>query len=355
MIKKECFTSEWIKSTAIRNNYKDLNLIEKVIRAMSLLEMLKLSGCPFCFKGGSALMLILGGSASRLSIDIDIICPPGVDIEPYLNGVEKFGFTSMTLEKRQQRDTNIPKSHSKFFYRVAYKNGDSSSYILLDVLYEDLQYQAVEEVEIKGPFIELDGEPLKVIVPSIDDILGDKLTAFAPNTSGIPYEKGGKDCSLEIIKQLYDVGRLFEHARNFQRTKDAFTQIGKIELQYKDIPVGLSCIYEDIRETALCLATRGQVGKGDFKMLQRGIQKIDSYIYKEKYRIEEAIVDSARAAYLATSIEKSQTRIEKYEGDAHSILAMELSPSVNSKLNKLRKILPEAFFYWVKTSEMLEE
>ena len=77
MIKKECFTSEWIKSTAIRNNYRDLNLIEKVIRAMSLLEMLKLSGCPFCFKGGSALMLILGGSASRLSIDIDIICPPG--------------------------------------------------------------------------------------------------------------------------------------------------------------------------------------------------------------------------------------------------------------------------------------
>ena len=57
---------------ALRNKYKDLNLIEKVIRAMFLLEMLKLSGCPFCFKGGSALMLILGESARRLSIDIDI-------------------------------------------------------------------------------------------------------------------------------------------------------------------------------------------------------------------------------------------------------------------------------------------
>ena len=355
MIKKECMTAEWIKAISVRNKYKDLNLIEKVIRAMSLLEMLKLSGCPFCFKGGSALMLILGESAHRLSIDIDIICPPGTDIEPYLKDIEKFGFISKTLEERQQRDTNIPKSHSRFFYHIAYKNDDKPAYILLDVLYEDLQYHATEEVEIKGPFIELDDEPLKVTVPSADDILGDKLTAFAPNTSGIPYIKEGRDRSLEIIKQLYDVGRLFEHGDNFQHTKDTFTQIGKIELQYRGLPAELSLIYEDIRETALCLATRGQMGKGDFDMLQSGIKKIDGYIYKGKYRIEEAIVDSARAAYLATSIEKSSTRIEKYDGNPNTILAMELSSSVNNKLNKLKKILPEAFFYWVKTSELLQK
>ena len=73
----------------------------------------------------------------------------------------------------------------------------------------------------------MDNEPLKVTVPSADDILGDKLTAFAPNTSGIPYIKGDRDCSLEIIKQLYDVGRLFKHSGNFQHTKDTFTQIGE--------------------------------------------------------------------------------------------------------------------------------
>ena len=31
-------TAEWIKAISVRNKYKDLNLIEKVIRAMSLLE-----------------------------------------------------------------------------------------------------------------------------------------------------------------------------------------------------------------------------------------------------------------------------------------------------------------------------
>jgi len=105
----------------------------------------------------------------------------------------------------------------------------------------------------------------------------------------------------------------------------------------------------------LCLGTRGQIGKGDFKMLQSGIKKIDGYIYKGKYRIEEAIVDSARAAYLVTSIEKSNTEIERYDGNPNTILAMELSPSVNNKLNRLKKILPEAFFYWVKTSELLQK
>ena len=84
MIKKECFTTEWIEQVASELHYNDKNLIEKVIRALSLLEMLVKAGCPLVFKGGTALMLILGKSAHRLSIDIDVICPPGTNIEDYL-------------------------------------------------------------------------------------------------------------------------------------------------------------------------------------------------------------------------------------------------------------------------------
>ncbi len=43
--------------------------MEKTIRAFSLLEALAKSGCPFLFKGGSALMLQLA-CTQRLSIDI---------------------------------------------------------------------------------------------------------------------------------------------------------------------------------------------------------------------------------------------------------------------------------------------
>ena len=57
-----------------------------------------------------------------------------------------------------------------------------------------------------------------VTVPSIDSITGDKLTAFAPTTIGIPYFKG-KDkqpFSMEICKQLFDLSKLFE---NIQKMK----------------------------------------------------------------------------------------------------------------------------------------
>lgn len=77
MIKQECFTKEWCDQVVQKLNYKDTQLIEKVIRALSLLEMLVQSGCPFHFKGGTATMLLLGGITNRLSIDIDIVMSSG--------------------------------------------------------------------------------------------------------------------------------------------------------------------------------------------------------------------------------------------------------------------------------------
>lgn len=130
MIKKECFTAEWIEQVSSELHYNDKNLIEKVIRALSLLEMLVKAGCPLVFKGGTALMLILGKSAHRLSIDIDLICPPGTNIEDYLKSFADFGFINLELVERKQRDdADIPKSHSKFFYQIAYRNDtDAQSY-----------------------------------------------------------------------------------------------------------------------------------------------------------------------------------------------------------------------------------
>ncbi|MFC2086893.1 nucleotidyl transferase AbiEii/AbiGii toxin family protein [Bacteroidota bacterium] len=49
-------------------------MVEKVIRALLLLEGLVKQKLSFVFKGGTALMLHLN-STKRLSIDIDIIMP----------------------------------------------------------------------------------------------------------------------------------------------------------------------------------------------------------------------------------------------------------------------------------------
>lgn len=58
MIHPDSWTIEWMTQVAAEYKFSDIALIEKSIRAFSLLESLVLLGCPFVFKGGTALMLL---------------------------------------------------------------------------------------------------------------------------------------------------------------------------------------------------------------------------------------------------------------------------------------------------------
>ena len=350
MISKECFTEGWIERVSSEMKYPDKNLIEKVIRAFSLVELLVESGCPFVWKGGTSLMLILGQQLHRLSIDVDIICPPGTDITKYLEKYEDYGFVSKEEEYREQRSTDIPKSHSKFHYQIAYKSGmNRNEYILLDVLYEDTHYKKVNCLSLENTFVKWDGEPVKVNVPSVDDILGDKLTAFAPNTSGIPYFKNGKKRNLEIIKQLYDVGRLFDAATDLDCVKTAYDRIVPVEMSYRNLPADPSLALDDTIATAKCLATRGKSGNGDFEALQNGINRLKSFMYLDKYYIEQASTDAAKAAYLAAVIKHNLPAFEKYDNSKPLLKTEKKLPAI---ISKTLMLMPEAYFYWVKYAEI---
>lgn len=356
MINKECFTARWIEEKSKELNYPDKNIIEKVIHAFSLLDMLAASGCPFHFKGGSSLMLLLKEQRHRLSIDIDIICPPGTEIEEYLQSYKDYGFIDYKPIERIQRGTDVPKSHSKFFYQVAFLDGvDRKENILLDVLNEDCHYNEVVTLPVESRFIKTEGELNYVKVPSIGDILGDKLTAYAPNTTGIPYLKNGKDASMEIIKQLYDIARLFEKTDVLETTTKSFVQIAEVELSYRHLPNNPKLIFDDVRQTSLCLATRGIEGKGQFDALQRGIQRIKSFMFNGGYFIDDAIRDAARVAYIATLIETGNTTIEKYDGNPATIGSLDIAPTLPSRLSKLKRTSPEAYYYWAKTSHLLQQ
>ena len=159
---------------------------------------------------------------------------------------------------------------------------------------------------------------------------------------------------MEIAKQLYDVGRLFENVSGLQITAEAFRKIAVVELSYRSLGTDIRQVFNDIRQTALCISTRGKAGEGDFNLLQDGVIRVKSFMYKQQYRIENAIIDSARAAYLVTLIEKGCTEIELYPNTPADIKDLLIRPSLSNKLNKLKSNLPEAFYYWAKTSELLE-
>ena len=220
---------DWINEAAARNNKADKILVEKVVRALLLLEGLSASGLNFIFKGGTALML-LQGSTKRLSIDIDIIMPVKEELDKAFKKITTGkGFTRFELQERHV-NSQIEKAHYKFFFEPAYRTARAEEYVLLDILFEKSQYQKLVTQNIDSTFVFQNGKPLQVQMPGFDDILGDKLTAFAPNTTGIPYEKGGQSRAMEIIKQLYDIGNLVEQMQNPAITATTFHAFAKTEL-----------------------------------------------------------------------------------------------------------------------------
>ena len=352
MINQQEISIDWINSVSKANRNADKILIEKVIRALLLLEGLVKQKLPFVFKGGTALMLHLN-STKRLSIDIDIILPQTHDnLEEILDEVAKTqGFIRKELQHRSTL-TKIKKEHYKFFYIPHHKSNKVEDYVLLDILYEEVNYSKIVQLPIQSVFVPIKETPLLVDVPCLEDLLGDKLTAFAPNTTGIPYFKKEDSMSMEIIKQLYDIGNLLDIAIDANIIKATFYRFATTELIYRNTE-GLkeADVLDDIYQTALCIVSKGTDGKGDFEQLQSGVRRIVGFIFSESYHLEKAITHASKAAYLSTLIKHDAADIEKF-GNPLEMKDWLIDEPLNKKLNKLKKSNPEAFFYWYKIFEL---
>ena len=347
MIDPKSRSLEWITEAACRLGVHDIALVEKTIRALSLLEALARSGCPFLFKGGSSLMLHLNTS-KRLSIDIDIICPPGTMIENYLGKyAEEYGFGKVELVERISR-MDVPKQHAKFYYEVSYPGNGGQDKILLDVLFEETHYSKIVSLPIQSPLLITEHPLVMVSLPSHEDLLGDKLTAFAPHTTGIPFFKGEKMCSMEIIKQLFDVASLFDITDDLTITRTTFKKFAAIELQYRhQEPDNIQQVLDDIYQTALCVCMRGLQNPNEYKLLQDGINRIGGFMIGERYTLDSAIVNAAKVAYLCKLLEKGYNEIHHYNPGLLGELSDQiLQLPIPTKLNKLKKTHPEAFFYF---------
>jgi predicted nucleotidyltransferase component of viral defense system len=353
MISEKTLNIEWIKAVSSKNRIADKILIEKVIRALLLLEGLAESELDFVFKGGTALML-MQYSTKRLSIDIDIVTSDKSNLEPMFKiFLERKYFTRLELQDRKT-NSDIDKAHYKFYYLPVHKTAQEEEYILLDLLFEEPQYQKTLSIDIDSSFLQQSGHAVKVKVPCFEEMLGDKLTAFAPNTTGIPYLKNGHSKSMEIIKQLYDIGNLFDVSHDLESIQESFRRFAMSELSYRNLEKNQGIVLKDIFNTALCISTRGKEGAGDFLALQKGISQIRAFIFSETFHIEKAIIQAAKAAYLSKLIELKENKFERFE-NAMQIKDWIIEQPFYNRLNKFKKSNPHAFFYWYKTYELYKE
>lgn len=354
MIHEDSFTLEWIKEKSKENNKIDPILVEKVIRAFSLLEHLQLSGIDFIFKGGTSLMLLLE-KPRRLSIDIDIIMEADQDIDSVLEKIQESSlFIDRKLIPRKQTG-KIEKKHYKMYYEPTYKTGGDKEHILLDILFEENPYSKTIDKEIISDFIKMDGAPIKVKVPAIEPVLGDKLTAYPPNTTGIPYIKNEQGMGLQIIKQLFDISGLIDNVEKLDEVKSTFNRIATIELEYRENELHtVSDVLDDIIETSLCISSRGKKGKGDFRELQSGIKSLISFVFMDRHNLDTATIDSAKAAYVAASLKVDNMELQKFESP-NQVENLELIGAYPRVVRKFQRSNPEAYFYWCQVSHILKK
>lgn len=359
MILKESRELEWIQQLRTRYPYTNPTLIEKAIRAFSLLEALAVSGCPFVFKGGTALMLHMN-SAKRISIDVDIICEPGTDVIGYLNKTaQDYGFGEVISGERVSR-TNVPKTHAKCYYTVSYHTnplllaGEEEEKILLDVLFDEVEYHEMVKKPIESPFLQSDGNPVYVNMPSMMDILGDKMTAFAPNTTGIPYFKDEKRCSMEIIKQLFDVASIFDQTTDLEVARKTFSSIVPVELAYRDKQtLNERDVLNDILNVSRIICTWGYDDAFQYGELSDGVGRVRDFIHSERYNYDSAVVNASKAAYLAALTLAGKDEVLHFDPQVN-LTGVTLSNAVDPKLKRLKKYRPEAFFYWSQVDTLLK-
>lgn len=294
-------------------------------------------------------------TSRRLSIDVDIVCPPGLDIREYIGKYgSEYGFLEATEIDRNSR-TGVPKSHAEYRYAVTYPSGRPTDKILLDVLYEDIKYNEVVALAIKSPLLKQEGEPMMVQCPGLKDMLGDKLTAFAPHTTGIPFFKGEDEFFMEIMKQLYDVSSIIDRVDDLTEVRNTYSQLVPIELGYRKLNrLTEADVLKDTYDCAMNICLRGALDKKEYGYYAKGARSVNSFIIPENYNADIAIRDAAKVAYLVRLIQTGNDHVKHYKHEMDEELADALIQNRQlNKLNSIKKISLEAFFYLLEIEKTI--
>lgn len=355
MIANQCFTKEWVTRKRGEMGGIDPALLEKSIHAFALLCALGESSVPFVFKGGTSMILLLK-EFRRLSIDIDIVTSmPRIEYELNLADIgRKSPFLGYEQDDRGER--GLPhRTHFKFFYDSAISK--RRDYVLLDILEETNFYPKTEINPVKASFIELK-KPIKVRMPIIDCLLGDKLTAFAPNTIGIHYAQRS---SMQIIKQLFDVGELFNAAEDFVLVRKSYKALSEAEIRYRGGKYTQEQAIEDTFRTGIMicgLGLRGIPRDKHAEILTDGIGKIPSYLVNTRFRLEEAKISASRAVLLSALL-KTQSKERAFKEfrwnpkRTSELTSLILKPPFDN-LNRIKVLITEAFYNLYTSQELLK-
>lgn len=277
------FEAAWLRKEAKRLNRCDPQLLERCVHALALLGHLQNAGIPLIFRGGTCLLLLLP-ELHRLSIDIDILCPLTGD--ELTKALEPVGRTPpfRSWEESHRAPTRLPqRRHFKFFFESALGvQTQSACCILLDVVEAGERVHTTEQRPIATSFLVPESEVL-VEIPTLESLLGDKLTAFAPKTTGVPLRTAdGRDGDvMQVVKQLFDVGTLFAAASNGPAIAETYHRVQMQESAYRGNRFSAADSLEDTIQACLQLMptqVRTPASFPDYGLLWSGFEKLRGHL-----------------------------------------------------------------------------
>ncbi len=335
------FLEETIKKLKKENQSADIQLLEKTIGALYLVESLVREGLEFIFKGGTSLVLLLN-DLKRFSIDVDIITEESNErvkevIKNIIENQDLFTrFEENIRDNTTSRRMNL--RHYKFFFNSTIDN--SEKYILLDIAFESNQYSKIIEKKIQNKKLNIESN-LTVKVPSIESILGDKLTVLATNTTGISYDSNKE---LELMKQLYDIDKLFNEIENISEVRESFINIATREINYRKLnEITYEDVLKDIENFAKNIIFMND--KDKLRKIDVGMRKISNYRLEKKFLIDkEVLLAASKVLYIIYLIRNNKNELEKYKNNM-LVEEIDAPKEYKKRLKVIKKINIEAYYY----------
>lgn len=361
MFPQAVYTREWANEQRKMLGNCDPGLLERCVFALTLLGHLAESGLPFLFKGGTSLLLHLP-RIQRLSVDIDIVSPAGnEELERVVAGIGgKAPFIAVEENRRDAsavREALPQRRHFKFWF-PSERTPTRRSYVLLDVVQESRWPHKVVARPIQTPFLIPDRE-IMVQVPTIESLLGDKLSAFAPTTTGVRLRRQGGEVGevMQVAKQLFDVGVLFEHAHDFDQIAQVYDGVQAQESGYRE---NLHSREASLADTFnACLGLTGvRVRRAppavfpDTPLLYDGLNKLTGHLTRARLTDIDRRVLAARAGVLAAHLRAGRpfdfaaARYTRTPDQLAALSAATLHGHEHAWLDSLKQANEEAYYYW---------
>lgn len=232
------------------------------------------------------------------------------------------------------------------------------AYVLLDIVKMPSPFSETIEKPIILPLFEVEKD-VKVSIPTVNSFTGDKLSAFAPTTIGILFDKGK---SMEIIKQLFDLGILFEYITDLKEISQSYKKTAEIEASYRNMSLSIDEFLSDSVKASFLISQldfRVSIENDYTRELKDGIKSIRSHIIGGRYSFSNAKEDASKVACLAFLIKDGHLdmdigELKQNRGDVERIKDV-LLPGEFDILNKLKAISPESFYLWAIATKVIQE